>query len=82
MPQKQVLNHEVAPVAKEPGQHAEKARARVKSLGWDFEFAVAVYPGGGCKRAKLAPARCRLLPPQPGDDQNRRPELSGSWDRR
>jgi len=25
-----------------------------------------------CKRAKLAPARCGLLPPQPGDDQNRR----------
>jgi hypothetical protein len=24
------------------------------------------------KRAKLAPARCGLLPPQPGDDQNRR----------
>src|ERR1700680_315134 len=27
---------------------------------------------GGCKRAKLAPARCGLLPHQPGDDQNRR----------
>jgi hypothetical protein len=26
----------------------------------------------GCKRAKLALARCGLLPPQAGDDQNRR----------
>ena len=33
---------------------------------------VVGYHAGRCKRAKLAPARCGLLPPQPGDDQNRR----------